>query len=116
MATKTEEQKKNDATTCARQGCKEVGLYKGLDLTPAQFRKLPCRDIVEKLGSSCPLDPAAYPDHLVKFREVVRGCLKKKGYERPVLMLQMLCSEDDLFGEIVPWTWGDWCDHLAARL
>lgn len=109
-------QQQTDATRSAMAGSKRVGLYKGLDLTLPAFRKKPCTDLVKAGGKTCPLTPLDYGTPLITFREKVRAKLKDKGYERPLLMLQLVCAKTRTEDGDVPWTWGDWCDHLANRL
>lgn len=116
MARQPLKKRRTDATLCAFQACKRIGLYRNRQLSAAQFRKLKCRDLVKAAKASCPLSPASYPLGLRKFRELTRACLKAKGYSRPVLMLQVLCATKVVGGRRLTFTWGDWCDHLAGRL
>lgn len=109
-------QQQRDASECALQACERVGLYAGLNLTVTQFRTRNCTELVTASGTTCPLSPASYPTALLIFRESLRGCLKNRGYARPFLMLQLLCASNRDGGTITPWTWADWCDHLANRL
>jgi len=107
--------KQRQVSRSALRACRRVGLYVGLDLNLAAFRARRSIELVEACNASCPLAPGDFGTCLVTFRERLRGGLEEYGYE-PLISLQLLCAVRRSNGDLVDWTWGDWCDHLARRI
>lgn len=105
--------KQEDVTLSVLDACARLGLYASLDL--AAFRVRNCAELVAAAERTCPLDPGNYGTRLLTFLARLAGNLEDLGYV-PRVRLRLLCARKETADGIQPWTWGDWCDHLARRV
>lgn len=104
-------QEQRDATECALQAARHVGLYSGWQISPDDFRARPCKDLFDACGEPCPQDENYDTPVLTAFCERMRACLVAR-YPDPVIPVSYMCRK---FNGQLP-TWGVWCDYVAQSL